>query len=440
MNDISTEYVKFFRQSSPYIHAHHGKTFVITLGGEALAHENMTNIINDIALLSSLGVRMVLVYGARPQIECRLKEKSLESRFYKNRRITDKQSLECVMDAVGNLRALIESRLSSSLVNSPMQGASIRVVSGNFVTAKPLGVLDGNDFQHTGGIRRIDDKAIHQLLDNDYIVLLPCLGLSPTGEVFNIEVEELATYTAIHLKAEKLILFGKDSGITDEDGRLISQISPANASKYLEQLEQDKDKVGIKRLFSSAINACLGGVERAQMVSFQEDGSLLLELFTRDGMGTMVSRDRYEEIRTASIEDVTGILELIKPLEDAGVLRRRSRKELEREIRLFRVIDLDGTIIGCAAIHPFPGEKTAELACLVVHPDYRLDKRGDNLLDAIIKQARQQELEQVFVLTTQTVHWFMERGFKEVDATALPPEKRQQYNVKRQSKVLALAI
>ena len=440
MNDFSTEYVKFFRQSSPYIHAHHGKTFVITLGGEALAHENLTNIINDIALLSSLGVRMVLVYGARPQIECRLTEKGLTSDFYQNRRITDKQSLECVMDAVGNLRALIESRLSSSLVNSPMQGASIRVVSGNFVTAKPLGVHDGVDFQHTGGVRRIDHQAIHQLLDNEYIVLLPCLGLSPTGEVFNIEVEELATHTAIHLKAEKLILFGKQGGVTGKNGELISQLSPGSANAYLDELEKQDDQIHLLRLLSSAITACLGGVERAQMVNFQEDGSLLLELFTRDGRGTMVSADRYEEIRTATIEDVTGILELIRPLEKAGALRRRSRKELEREISLFRVIDLDGTIIGCAAIHPFPGEKTAELACLVVHPEYRKNQRGDSLLEAIVEQAKQQKLEQVFVLTTQTVHWFIERGFKQTNAAALPPEKRQQYNGKRQSKILALII
>lgn len=440
MNDIRKEYVKFFRQSSPYIHAHHGKTFVITLGGDALAHENLTNIINDIALLSSLGVRMVLVYGARPQIESRLKEKGLKSELHNGRRITDKQSLECVMDAVGNLRAMIESRLSSSLVNSPMQGASIRVVSGNFVTAKPLGVLDGHDFQHTGGIRRIDNKAIHQLLDNSYIVLLPCLGLSPSGQIFNLEVEDLATYTAIHLKAEKLILFGSHQGLTDENNQLISNLPTALASKHLRQLEKSDHLMDLKRLLSSATDACMGGVERAQMINFEEDGSLLLELFTRDGMGTMVSRDRYEAIRAATIEDVTGILELIRPLEEKGILRRRSRKELEREIRLFRVIDLDGTIIGCATIRPFHGEKTAELACLVVHPEYRKDKRGDVLLEAVVEQARLQKLEQIFVLTTQTIHWFLERGFKEVNAEELPVGKRKHYNVKRQSKILVLPI
>lgn len=431
VNENRKEYIKFFRQSSPYIHAHHGKTFVISLGGEALAHENLPDIINDIALLSSLGVRLVLVHGARPQIEQRLQEKSLPSHFYQGKRITDRQSLECVKDAVGNLRTLIESKLSMGLVNSPMHGASIRVISGNFVTAKPLGVIDGKDFLHTGEIRRVDHEAIQQLLDSGYIVLLSCLGLSPTGEVFNMEVEEVATHTSTSLKAEKLILFNQQKGLTDKNQKLVSRISPQEASQYLGDLEGE-----MERQLSAAIKACQGGVERSQLISYEVDGSLLMELFTRDGSGTLISRDRYEEIRTASIEDVGGILELIRPLEQKGILRRRSRKELEREIRLFRVIALDGMIIGCAALHLFPGSQTAELACLVVHPDYRQNNRGDLLLDAIEEQARQQGMESLFVLTTQTKHWFVERGFQDAKKEDLPEQKRSHYNPERQSKVL----
>ena len=431
LNDTTREYVKFFRQTSPYIHAHHGKTFVITLGGEALAHENLSNIISDIALLSSLGVRLVLIHGARPQIEQRLKDRGLKSHFYQDKRITDRQCLESVMDAVGNLRARIESKLSLGLVNSPMHGASIRVISGNFVTAKPLGVIDGKDFLHTGEVRRIDSEAIQQQLDKGYIVLLSCLGHSPTGELFNMEVEEVATQTAICLNAEKLILYSKHQGITSREGRLISRISPQEASKVIAELNGEN-----KRLLSSAIAACNSGVERAQLISFKEDGSLLMELFTRDGSGTLISRDRYEEIRAASIEDVGGILELIRPLEEKGILRRRSRKELEREIRLFRVISLDGMIIGCAAIHLFDGEKSAELACLVVHPEYRQNNRGDLLLDAIEEQAAQQGMKKLFVLTTQTKHWFIERGFNEGTREDLPTSKRDQYSPERLSKVL----
>ncbi|OED44101.1 amino-acid N-acetyltransferase [Endozoicomonas sp. (ex Bugula neritina AB1)] len=433
-NDNNTDYVKFFRQSSPYIHAHRGKTFVIMLSGETLAHHNLGNIINDIALMSSLGVRLVLVNGARPQIEERLLQRGITSSFHDGRRITDKQSLESVKDAVGNVRTLIESKLSIGLVNSPMHGARIRVVSGNFVTAKPIGVLDGIDFQHTGEVRRIDDQAIKQLLDNSYVVLIPCLGHSPSGEVFSIEVEEIATQVANAIEAEKLILYGKDEGIFDSDGKRISRILPRVADDLMPDLQGES-----KRLLQAAINVCNAGVERAQIISYEEDSSLLMELFTRDGAGTLISKDHYEEIRSATIEDLGGILALIRPFEEKGILRRRSRKELEREIKLFSVILLDGMIIGCAALHPLSTNKEshryAELACVVVHPEYRQDQRGDHLLLHAEELAREKGIEGVFVMTTQTAHWFIERGFTEADLKQLPEEVKVKHNPQRQSKV-----
>lgn len=430
-NDLHTDYVKFFRQSSPYIHAYRGKTFVIMLSGEALAHENFGNIVNDIALMSSLGVRLVLVHGARPQINEHLSQKNLVGQFHNDRRITDKASLECIKDAVGNLRSLVESKLSVGLVNSPMHGARIRVVGGNFVTAKPLGVLDGIDFQHTGEVRRIDDQAISQLLNLGYVVLLSCLGYSPTGEAFNMEAEEVATQTAVSLGAEKLLLYGAEQGLFDFDGKQINRISLREAEQRTSEFEGES-----LRLMKSAIHACQSGVMRSQIISFAEDGSLLMELFTRDGAGTLIFNSRYEEIRQANIEDVGGILELIQPLEEKGILRRRSRKELEREISLFSVILLDGMIIGCAALHPFKSQqKYAELACVVVHPDYRRGSRGDHLLSHIEELAEEQGIEKMFVMTTQTAHWFVERGFSQTSVESLPEDIRQKYNPQRQSKI-----
>lgn len=430
-NDIQTDYVKFFRQSSPYIHAYRGKTFVIMLSGEALAHENLGNIINDIALMNSLGVRLVLVHGARPQINQRLAQNGLEGQFHRGRRMTDKPSLECIKDAVGNLRSLIESKLSVGLVNSPMHGARIRVVSGNFVTAKPLGVHDGVDFQHTGEVRRIDDQAIGQLLNLGYVVLLSCLGYSPTGEAFNMEAEDIATQTAVSLEAEKLLLYGEQQGLFDRDGNQINRISLREAEKQVSEFQGES-----LRLMKSAIHACQSGVMRSQIISFAEDGSLLMELFTRNGVGTLIFNSRYEEIRQANIEDVGGILELIHPFEEQGILRRRSRKELEREISLFSVILIDGMIIGCASLHPFKSrQKYAELACVVVHPDYRRGSRGDLLLDHIEELARQQGIEKMFVMTTQTAHWFVERGFSQTPVESLPADIRQKYNPQRQSKI-----
>lgn len=445
--DCAEQHVKFFRQSSPYIHAHKGKTFVIMLGGDTLAHQNLNNIISDVALMSSLGVRLVLVHCACPQADDRLGERGIKTvihkgtianeRLYDGRRITDKLSLDIVKNAVGNARTLIESKLSVGLVNSPMHGARIRVVSGNFVTARPLGVLDGIDFQHTGEVRKIDSQSIDQLLDSGYVVLLSCLGLSPTGEIFNIEVEEVATRTAISLGAEKLILYGEQQGVFDYQGNLIHRISPHEASNELESQVGES-----RRLLSSAIIACSEGVERAQIISYQDDGSLLMELFTRDGVGTLISRDHYEEVRGATIDDVGGILELIRPFEEKGVLRRRSRKELEREIRLFSVVLLDGMIIGCAALHPCNknGVRRAELACVVVHPEYRQAHRGDRLLEHIEALAKDKDMDEVYVMTTQTAHWFMERGFTEVAYDKLSEDLKAKYNPKRRSKVLMKKI
>ncbi len=406
---------------------------MIMLSGETLAHPNLKHIISDITLMSSLGVRLVLIHGARPQIDERLTERDINTPYYNERRITDKKSLECVKDAVGNMRALIESRLSVGLVNSPMHGSRIRVVSGNFVTAKPLGVLDGVDFQHSGEVRKVDSHAIDHLLNSGHVVLLSCLGISPTGETFNIEVEEVATQTAISLGAEKLILYSEHQGIFDAKGNLVNRISPHEASLML--AEQTGESM---RLLTAAIKACSEGVERTQIISYRDDGSLLLELFTRDGVGTLISRDHYEQVRRATIEDVGGILALIRPFEEKGILRRRSRKELEREIRLFSVVLLDGMIIGCAALHPHfdNGITRAELACVVVHPEYRQAQRGDRLLAHIEALAKEKGISEIYVMTTQTLHWFIEREFTEVAHDDLPTALKTKYNPKRQSKVL----
>ena len=431
------KYVTFFRQSSPYIHAHRGKTFVIMLSGETLAHSNLVNIISDIALMSSLGVRVVLVHGARPQVDNQLQERNIQSCFHHERRITDKKSLECIKDAVGNMRALIESRLSIGLVSSPMYGAGIRVVSGNFVTARPLGVLDGIDFQYTGAVRKVDDVAINHLLDNGYVILLSCLGLSPTGEIFNMEVADVATCAAISLGAQKLVLYSEQQGINNKHGQRINRLSPHEGKKIIDTLHGES-----KRLLSFAIQACSGDVERTQIISYQMDGSLLLELFTRDGVGTLVSKDHYEQVRTATIDDVGGILELIHPYEQQGILRHRARNELEHEINLFIVVLIDGMIVGCASLHPCAehDSSSAELACLVVHAQYRNAQRGDLLLEHIELLARHQQINKIYAMTTQASHWFIERRFTEIACDHLPEELQAKYDRGRQSKVLVKHI
>ena len=422
-------HIRWFRNTAPYINAHRGKTFVLMLGGEVAQHENCANIFHDIALLNSLGVRLVLIHGARPQIAQRLKQAGLQTTFHDGMRITDTAALEHVKDAAGSLRAQIEALLSMGLPNSPMQGARIRVCSGNFVTARPIGVVDGVDFHHTGKVRRVDEAGIRQQLEEGSIVLLSPLGYSPTGEIFSLTLEDIAVQCASSIGADKLIMFSAGEGVSDENGTLVKQCTVGEVG----QLNiPDPDEAS---LLKAARSACLAGVSRSHIISYSNDCALLEELFTHDGSGTLVASDFYEQAREANIDDVGGILELIEPLEQQGVLLKRSRELLETEIRQFRLLERDHRIIACAALYPFPDEHCGEIACIVSHPDYRGGRRGQRLLNELEQEARRQGLDRVFVLTTQTAHWFMEQGFIESSRDALPGQKQSLYNLQRNSKV-----
>jgi amino-acid N-acetyltransferase len=422
-------HIRWLRNTAPYINAHRGKTFVLMLGGAVAQHENFPNIIHDIALLNSLGVRLVLIHGSRLQIDQRLQRAGLDSAFHDGMRITDNAAMEHVKDAAGSLRAQIEALLSMGLPNSPMQGSRMRVCSGNFVTAKPLGVVDGVDFHHTGMVRRIDANGIHKQLADGSIVLLSPLGYSPTGEIFNLALEDIAVHCASAIGADKLVLFGSAAGVLGENGELIRQCAVGEINGLT---ATDPEQAS---LLQTAKRACLAKVERCHIISYEDDCALLQELFTHDGCGTLVANDEYELLREANIDDVGGILELIEPLEQQGVLLKRSRELLETEISQFRLLVRDGRIIACAALYPFPDDGCGEMACIVSHPDYRGGKRGQRLLRSIEQEARRQGLDRVFVLTTQTAHWFIEQGFVEASRDDLPGKKKSLYNLQRNSKV-----
>ena len=437
VKERKTELVEGFRHSVPYINTHRGKTFVIMLGGEAIEHENFSSIVNDIGLLHSLGIRLVVVYGARPQIDANLAAHHHEPLYHKNIRVTDAKTLELVKQAAGTLQLDITARLSMSLNNTPLQGAHINVVSGNFIIAQPLGVDDGVDYCHSGRIRRIDEDAIHRQLDSGAIVLMGPVAVSVTGESFNLTSEEIATQLAIKLKAEKMIGFCSSQGVTNDDGDIVSELFPNEAQARVEAQEEKGDyNSGTVRFLRGAVKACRSGVRRCHLISYQEDGALLQELFSRDGIGTQIVMESAEQIRRATINDIGGILELIRPLEQQGILVRRSREQLEMEIDKFTIFQRDNTTIACAALYPFPEEKIGEMACVAVHPDYRSSSRGEVLLERIAAQAKQSGLSKLFVLTTRSIHWFQERGFTPVDIDLLPESKKQLYNYQRKSKVL----
>jgi amino-acid N-acetyltransferase len=428
------QFVDWFRAAAPYIHAFRGRTFVIAFGGEVVADGKFVALTHDLNLLASLGVRLVLVHGARPQIEAQLKARSIRPRYVRGMRVTDETAMQCVKQANGQLRVEIEALLSMGLPHSPMANATIRVAGGNFVVARPRGVVDGVDMQFTGEVRRVHADAIRQRLDFGEMVLVSPLGYSPTGEIFNLTLEDVAAEIAIALSADKLIFLIDAAGIADDGGNLMRELTVSHAQSRLSQ-----GKVGAldaQAHLPAAIRACRGRVARAHLISREVDGALLLELFTREGVGTMVSQDPLEQLRPAGIDDVGSILQLIEPLEADGTLVKRSRELLEIEIERFFVLEHDRVIVGCAALYPFSDEGAGELACLAVHPEYRNAGAGERLLLRVESEARRSGITRLFVLTTRATHWFIEHGFTESTVEALPASKQALYNLQRRSQVL----
>jgi len=430
---VPADFVAWFRSVAPYINAFRGKTFVIAFGGEVVADGKFVELTHDFNLLAALGIRLVLVHGARPQIEQHLAKLKLEDTYHLGIRLTDAETMQCVKEAVGRVRVEIEALLSMGLANSPMANADIRVAGGNFITAQPIGVINGVDLQHTGSVRKVDVAALNDRMEFGEVVLLSPLGYSPTGEVFNLTLEDVATATAIALDADKLVFLMDTDGVTDSRGKLSQELTIADAQAVLCKKRKLPDDVSL--FLPCAVRACEAGVARTHLISRHTDGALLQELFSDDGIGTMVVESTLNTLRAATIEDVGGILQLLRPLEEEGILVRRSRELLEKEIARFQVLEHDHRIIGCAALYPFPHEAAAELACLAVEPSCRDHGYGEAILKHMSGLARAQGMKKLFVLTTRTAHWFIERDFSEADVSQLPKEKKALYNYQRRSKV-----
>ena len=422
-------YVNGFRSSIPYINAHRGKTFVVAFPGEAVAAPHFPQLIQDVVMLHSLGIRVVLVHGARPQIDQRLQASQLPIQIEYHRRVTDLASLQAVMEAIGRTAIQVQSQLVQSMAAAHLSPANSVVSTGNYVVAKPYGVHNGIDYQHSGEVRKVRQEAIHQQLNSGHLVLLSPLGYSPTGEAFNLLWEEVAEAAATALKADKIIYFNADEGILGEHGELIRELTVPEANRLISSQSSPHYTL------ISARDAITKGINRAHVISYAHNGALLQELFTLDGTGTLITQQTYEKVRLAKVDDVASLLELLDPLEQQGVLVRRSRELLENEIEHFTLIERDDKIIACAALYPFADEHCGELACVVVHPEYRQGSRGDTLLKAIEQRAAMLGLTSLFVLTTRTAHWFMERGFSSAAISELPQHKQSLYNYQRNSKV-----
>lgn len=435
---IPSSFVESFRIAAPYIHGHRGRTFVVMVGGEAASEGGFDRLMYDIALVHALGVRVVVVHGTRPQIEKRLKEKKIPSRFVNEIRITDRATLTCVHEAVGAARARFLAMLSMGAANTPMAGARIRVGDGNFITARPVGVRNGVDYLFTGEVRRVDVDGIERQLASGALVLISPVGVSPTGESFNLASHDVARAVAVALKADKLIGMIEGRGALDARRRLLPQLTPGRAEELAKKKSLNTPDVR-KHLVASA-KAVRDGVRRAHLVDRRRDGALLQELFTREGEGTLVTSETYEDMRPARLEDIAPLSALLRPLEEEGILVRRSRERLEMEVDRFTVVERDGMIIGCAALEPYDEEKIGELYCVAIHDRYRESGRGEALLEYMEARSKALGLERIFVLTTRSAHFFQERGFVPASVRALPGPRRASYDKTRRSRVLVKAL
>ncbi|BDT72358.1 amino-acid acetyltransferase [Comamonadaceae bacterium OS-4] len=436
-------FVPWFRSVAPYIHKFRNQTFVVGIAGEAIAAGKLHNLAQDLAMIQSMGVKIVLVHGFRPQVNEQLLAKGHTPKYSHGIRITDEVALDCAQEAAGQLRYEIEAAFSQGLPNTPMADSTVRVISGNFITARPVGIVDGVDFQHSGLVRKVDIAGITKTLDMGAMVLLSPFGFSPTGEAFNLTMEEVATSVATALQADKLIFLTEVPGIrmdptqpASEDNPIDTELPLAAAEKLLQELPTANLPTDTAFYLQHCVKACKNGVERSHIIPFAVDGAILLEVYVHDGIGTMVIDEKLEELREASEDDVGGILQLIEPFEKDGTLVKRSRTEIERDAGNYTIIEHDGVIFACAALYPYPEAKTAEMAALTVSPDVQGQGDGERVLKRVEQRAKAAGLDSIFVLTTRTMHWFIKRGFVQVDPDWLPEARKRKYNWDRKSQVL----
>ena len=431
-------FVHDFREAAPYIDYLRGKTLVIGMVSSLLQGAVLRSLAADINLLASLGVKLVLVHGSSSQITALTEAAGQTPRYHDNRRITDEAVLTWVKQACGMLRFEIEAALSVGVAHSPQRGKRLRLASGNFVSARPYGIINGVDMGHTGRVRKIDTDAIRQHLNTGSVVLISPLAASLSGQLFNLSMTDIAEAVAVALSAEKLIFLVEQEGILDEQGHLLPNLSAAEARALLAQHQIAPNQ---HRLLHAAIHAVEHHVQRCQILSGYEDGSLISELFTRQGTGTSIAQAPFMHIRQANAGDIADMINLIRPLEETGVLLKRSREYLENHISEFFVLEHDRQIYGCVALKIFAAEQAAELACLVVSPHAQDGGYGELLLEHVIRTSQAHHLQTLFALSTHTGDWFLERGFEPAPMEALPPLRLQEYHAsERRSKIFRLSL
>lgn len=443
--ESSNNFIEKFRQASKYINLFNNKIFVIALGGEVFEDEQFESIAYDINLLRSIGIKIIIIHGIRPQIDDLLISNKIKTSLNKNIRITDANSINHVIDINGRIRTKIESILSSSIINSPLFESDIKLSSGNFITARPLGILNGIDMKFTGQVRKVNSESIQAKLNNGEIVIISPLGYSPIGDIFNLSYEQLASAVASSMKAHKLIFYINSNGIINLRGELLTELTTEKATNLIHQIERDSNPnkaLNISyqdfNIIKSSLDAIKNKVEKIHLINRHTNGSIIEELFTDKGSGTILTEYPLEKIREAKPNDVNKIFQLIEPLSQNGILVKRASNEIKKDLSSFYVMEHSMDLVGCVAL--FKYEEKVEIACFAIDSNFHNQGFGSKLIKFCEKKAKTHDVNEIFILTTQSEHWFIEKGFKVDDKELMPKKRKIIYQLERNSKFLTKKI
>ena len=432
-----SSFIQNFRLSAKYINLFNQNIFVIALSGYVFNEDQFVKIAQDINILHSLKIKVILVYGARPQVESILVKNKIPVRLLKNMRVTSSAALKHVIEVNGAIRNKIEATLST--IKSVSEG--MRLSSGNFLTAMPVGIIDGIDMESTGKIRGVDVEAIKNKLNHHEIVIVSPIGYSPIGQIFNLSYEQTAANIAAAINADKLIYYVDANGILNERGELIPELTSEKAHKLISHIEEKPSPESAQNLsyddfniLKSSVFAIKNKIKKVHLINRHIDGSLIEELFTEKGSGTILTEFALENFRKATEGDLKDIYRILFPLEKRKIFIERDLTQIKGMINQFYILEHDKKFVGCVSLNSF--KESLELASFSIEPKYQRLGFGKKLLKFCELEAKKLKYDEIFILTTQSEHWFAENGFKEKSKELMPTFKKKTYQSERNSKYL----
>ena len=410
-----------------YVPRFRDRIFVIAIDGEIIESENFSNLLLDLAVLRSLNIRVVLVHGARHQIERRAQVEGITLSNADGSGITDAATLRVGLDAA--------TRLTHELLEG-LTSVDLRAAYANAIMAYPLGIIGGVDQQHTGKVERVDTETLQYLLEKGVVPVLPPLGFDGDGRTYRVNSDGIAVEVALALKAAK-ILFLCETGVLEDEGQLVRQLSIAEAEESLKKRRGAMPR-NLALKLEWAARACREGIPRVHLLDGHQNEALLTEVFSSEGIGTMIYSNDYQQIRKAQKKDVRRIISLIRQSVQNEELVRRTRSDIVNQLDDYWVLEVDRNIVGCIALHPYPKEDMGELACLYVNRASEHSGYGRRLMAFVENLAREKGLGNLFALSTQAFVYLQQKGgFREATPEILPPTRREKYDESgRHSRVL----